>query len=208
MRISPVCGLNYGTRKINSAGKSLNNSPNFKGETHTKIFRFEKEDDVRDYLTRDDVVHLTKQSVITGKVPLQRIKGTFAPDILMMGKVYYADEGEYVGDWAKGTHSAVVCDPKHENITPEIARDDAWCCPLESIEMMQETLKRDICHQKSKIKRTTNQDEKQQRSARLEELKSLKVMADDTHARTIQYLKDRHYYDEYVKKLREQHEEY
>ena len=109
--------------KIGSIGSNMGckqASPYFKGDSRPFIVNVHKEEDVKKELDRDNFRTDALQILRRGEAPITKLEGTYPPDVMVTGTIYYADNYEPVGDYAFGTHSYVVADEKFmRNLTIE-----------------------------------------------------------------------------------------
>lgn len=185
----------------------------FKGQSQTVYVNCKSEEEIPTTLDLEAIPLYGRQSVVQGKRPLERVEGTYPPDIMMRGKIYFADWGEWVGDWAKGTHSAVVADRARINLTEERVKNYQKDNPDE-LDQIRKCLEKDVEFKRRQVKRLTvsktgeteeetakREAELKEATARLAKLQEMKATADDNYKKTLQYLLD-HNYDYYKEKAK------
>lgn len=102
--------------RIGSIGSNLSlkqNSPYFKGDSRPFIVNVHNEENVGSKLDTNNFRTDGFQVLEFGEGPVTKLEGTYAPDVMVKGTIYYADHFEPVGDWALGTHSVVVAGEKY-----------------------------------------------------------------------------------------------
>lgn len=87
-------------------------STSFKGDSRTFLVNVGTEDKVKDPIDVDNFHAGSFQQVVKGEGLYEKVKGTYEPDVIVKGTLYFADFEEPVGDWALGTHSIVIADYK------------------------------------------------------------------------------------------------
>ena len=176
--------------RINSVGSynpvkfqgQKNNNINFTGSTQTKIVNVGDKSNLRDYFVDSDFPINMYQTFIPGKKKTEVIDKTYSPDLMIKGKVYYADWGEWVSDWAKDTHCCVIADSDRTALTI----DDVLASEDESVkgfEFMLNCLRSDIKHYRGKLEELPQADsvEKKEYIAKIDELETMKAIVEENY---------------------------
>ena len=103
--------------RINSIGSNIfrankQNSTSFKGDSRPFIVNIHEYKNLGKELDTDNFRTDGFQVLEFGEAPVTKLEGTYSPDVMIKGTIYYADHYEPVGDWALGTHSVVVAGEK------------------------------------------------------------------------------------------------
>lgn len=197
MRISPVINYQYGVR-TNSVNK---NNVNFTGSSQTKIVNVGTEENVRDTFKPSDFHISGRQRFIKGSVPVEVVSGSYPPDLMIKGTVYCADWGEWVGDWAKETHSAVIADTERTKLTMDRVMDTENDSPDE-MRSMQNCLRSDIRHQRIKLSQMEEGAEGRKAiEDRIAELEAMEKASEKNYADKMEDLR-LHNYDYYAEKAK------
>lgn len=130
MRINSIQGIRY--------------NPSFNGRSMIKYIRFNDERNIRTTPDETDFPEYSFREVVPGEVPMERIKTTYKPDIIMKCRYYYADDYEYTGDYHKRRYSAVVADKDHTKIKEEHVGNKSGYYTTTEINDMRKTLRKDL----------------------------------------------------------------
>ena len=171
MRINSIQGIRY--------------NPSFNGRSMIKYIHFDDERDVRTTPNEDDFPEYSFREVVPGNVPMERIKTTYKPDIIMKCRYYYADDYEYTGDYHKRRYSAVVADRNRTQITEEQVGNEKKYYSSTDINDMRKTLRKDLEDSMAVEDSATTLDVVAKEREKQEEYKRLLKIADDTIDRQI-----------------------
>ncbi len=129
------------------------NSTSFKGDSRPFIINMGSREDIPKELDTDNFRTDSIQLLEFGEKPVKKLEGSYSPDNLVTGTIYYADHFEPVGDFVRGTHSVVVAEEKYmkpltierlldnENDSPTVVNGQRYC------------LWHDVRYNKNKLKR-------------------------------------------------------
>ncbi len=146
MRINPV-SFAVCNKKVNNSRKGTS----FKGDSRPLIVNVRTEENLSRPFNPDAFSTGGEQICVAGKLPLKRLEGTYEPDVMALGQLYYAEQGEYVGDWVMETHTGVIADFRRlNNLTMERVLDAENDTPNDIL-MMRNTLWHDVRHNKEKL---------------------------------------------------------
>ena len=175
MRVSSVISSNYrGYTK-----------PSFDGRKMVKYIHYSKENRVKQFPDASDFPEYELRDFTPGYVPMQRIKGTYEPDILMKCEYYYADKDEYVGDYQKNRNSAIISDGNHGTITEDIVRDKNDYRTYEELGNIKKVLKHDIEDSRFKEENATTLDVVEREREKQQHYQHLIKLTDETIERGI-----------------------
>lgn len=102
MRIGSI-GSNIGCKQA---------SPYFKGDSRPFIVNVHDNKNVGKELDTNNFRTDGFQVLEFGEAPVTKLEGTYPPDVMVKGTIYYADHDEPVGDWVFANHSVVVAHEK------------------------------------------------------------------------------------------------